>query len=588
MRKPVIAVSTAIAVAAGAYTAMWFKKADEFKSAFVASAIALNEKTKPMLKEGSLFQYGSVDVTGFPFAMQITVHQPVLRLPVASLLRSLPRVEEDGEELKAIPADYDWVEEVAYKDSLTLSSNLMGSQFTLSAGGERTHKSIIAGTVRQSIISTSRTPLVCHLTTPPTGFLLMQPVFSDAQSVINSFHGVGCDVTGLTVKDEKNTPIATSEKIHFGLSNVVEKAHRTAGLTFITDQTKYGTGFDVLLKHYIQVAADISGEKPEPIGYSFTEVGETSMNVDLAYNGPENLDELEKNNTSADIDINAFDFQSALAKSQNKGSLHIRSGSDSSKVSISVASRFSVSEAYDAMMAKKTTEMLQALANPSSKPNMMGSFGALFPHLHELGDVAINLDLSLETPSTAAANSELAFLEQGNATLKTFEITTARHGLKSNGALVHPKDKFPSGNLNIACINCDSLIDGVGGFYIDLGEKIKAMAPSDKPKMKTITKEILGGVKRFVHGIAINGSDANAKDLNIAIVGKDTGDFTVSGKSIMDVAQLYSTTIEPHLPQAETEVPSVDSIRPAAPQEPAPQSSTEPVPQTTPESQPSN
>lgn len=590
MRKPVIAVSTLIAVAASAYTVMWFKKADEFKSAFMASVVSFNEKAKPMLKEGTLFQYGSVDVTGFPFAMEATIHQPVLRLPVSSMLRSLPR-DEDAEG-KGIPADFDWVEEVSYKDSITLSSNLMGSRFTISAGGERIHKSILAGTVQQTMISTSRTPVECHLTTPPAGFLLMQPVFRDAQSVLDSFRSADCGVTGLSVKDEKGTPIATSEKIFFSLSNIVEveKANRTAAVIFNANQTNYGTGFDVLLKHYIKIAADISGEKPEPIGYSFAEIGETSMNVDLAYKGPEYIDDLEMHhNLDADIDINAFDFQSALAQSKNKASLHIRSGNDSSKTSISIASRLNVSEAYDAMMEKKTAEMLKVFANPAAKPGAIAPFGTFFPHLHDLGDIALNVDLTLENPNAAAANSELSFLEQGNATLKTFEILTAHHGLKSSGALVHPKDKFPSGNLDIACINCDSLIDGVGGFYIDLGERMKAMAPSDKLKeKKTITKEILGGVKRFVRGISANGSDTNAKDLNISIVGKDTGDFSVSGKSMMDVVQLYSTTIEPHLPQPEADIPSVDSIRPEATQTPAPQSSTEPVPQVVPEPQPGN
>ena len=109
-----------------------------------------------MTKDLSLIRYESVAVTGFPFSMVVEITKPVLDIPVSVMLA-------DYSHQTAMPAPYEWVEEVSYGDKVTFTGNILGDHFTFTAYGDRTHKSLINRSARHTLVSSSSSPLTCHL-----------------------------------------------------------------------------------------------------------------------------------------------------------------------------------------------------------------------------------------------------------------------------------------------------------------------------------------------------------------------------------------------------------------------------------------
>src|SRR5262249_6264821 len=144
---------------AGGYTFYWHKKADEFSAALAQSIIALNDQARGYTKDTPLLRYEAITTTGFPFSMGLTIIKPVVALPVSAYLKTLPQTPSGI----ARPAAIDWVEEVGYGESVSVSSTRRADRFTFVMAGDRTHASLVNQKPFHALVSHSSAPLVCHL-----------------------------------------------------------------------------------------------------------------------------------------------------------------------------------------------------------------------------------------------------------------------------------------------------------------------------------------------------------------------------------------------------------------------------------------
>lgn len=555
MRKVIVSVVALTAIGAGGYTALWFKKANDFKQSFIESVASFNAQSKPMVKDGDVLVYESVEVSGFPYSLNLSVSKPKMQVPVASLLRLIPKEKAEWE----VPAGFEWVENIGYSENITFSSNLMGSKYSLSFNGDRTSHSVVNGQTRYTLVSSSQGPVTCHLEVQPAGFLEIRPIFKDSESFFRSFRAFDCNVAGLDVKDSATgKSLGTSEKVGIEITNLANNGYRNATFKVQSVKTSYTPEFDTVINSIFDALGEAQGKKFPRLPYSFSELGENNLSMDIAYNGPDAVAALSSNDVKVKLDINEFDISSKLFSSTTKLHFTIDPQVQSRKVALKLYTKSNISERYDEIIGKQMQEMLAELSNAEGKTGRelevaqdVARLGpteslvaALLPKFHRFGDMVLDIDLDLDTPKKEGAPSGFS----GKTVLNRLNITTAPYGFTSKGEATVVAEGAPSGSAEINCLNCDGLIDDLGNYLVNTSNYLNSVAAPDK-KSDPLPRELFTGIKAFVRSIAVNGSDPAAKDLNITVSANSTGEYLVSGKQVMEAAQSYMTNVAPYMPK---------------------------------------
>jgi hypothetical protein len=134
-------------------------------------------------------------------------------------------------------------------------------------------------------------------------------------------------------------------------------------------------------------------------------------------------------------------------------------------------------------------------------------------------------------------------MRKGSVSLDELNWVATPYGIKIKGSVAgNPNGIAPTGDLAFNCISCDALVNDLGGYAIRVETLVDKAYKAPKPYL---TKDLLDGVKQFLHGIA---EDGNAKDVLIHLAVSNAG-FTISGKQLPYVQALFSNTIVPRLPQ---------------------------------------
>jgi hypothetical protein len=541
-----------LGISGGGYAVYWNKKADEFKQMLVSSVDAINEEAKPLTKNAPLVHYDSIRATGFPFAMVLEVSKPVLDLPVSEILKqSLPNPSA------AISAS--WVEQFSYSDTISITGNITGDHYTVTFNGDRTNRTMLDGKPRHTWISSSATPLVWHLgVEQPRGGSpwTMQPIFTDLQTFLLIFRSFDSNVENEALKDENGTPLYSFERFFISLVN--EQAggnNNKLALKINLDKGKATPAFDALYKDYMLMVYTEMGEQQmlNKIPVMLSAVGEKNSRIDITYEGPTEEKFFADPGLNVHFDINALNFQSALYNMALQAHIaSIPQGSDR-MISIAVHETSDATELYDQMLRQVIASVITDLASPAGKSQaetqvahaiaLLGSTpeeiaAAIAPQSHALGKTAFDLDLNIKGPVPRQE-----FMRKGSVSLDELNWVATPYGIKIKGSVAgNPNGIAPTGDLAFNCISCDALVNDLGGYAIRVETLVDKAYKAPKPYL---TKDLLDGVKQFLHGIA---EDGNAKDVLIHLAVSNAG-FTISGKQLPYVQALFSNTIVPRLPQ---------------------------------------
>lgn len=549
MSKPVVAVlAIAVVAAGGGYSAYWYKKSEDFKQNVVAGISELNAKVKPLLKDGEFLRYESVQSSGFPLSMKLTLVKPVMTIPASGIMKHAPKDTWKGE----VSPEFEWTEELGWGDSVSLSSDVLGSKFEAALNGDVTWKTTTGGTVRHAMLASSATPLTCELKTKPTGFMVTFPQFKDAESFFEAFESIHCGSSNSVMKDATGATIATTDSYRIGMTNTVNAGHRSAKIKYQIVNSEYLAAGDAIVNNYVNIIAEAIKQQPQKLTYSLSEAGKNNINVDITYNGPDNAAAIDNPNSTIALDINALDLNSNLLNSNNALHLLIEPQGENRRIVLKTQSKTNVSERYDQILSDNIRATLTDLANAEGKAGKeldiaqsiqkFGSIDSLMdtalPKLHKQGDIILNIDLE-------AVGKKLDDSSEGQAKVNMFDIFTSLYGVKLKGELSSIKNKSPASNVDITCLNCDTMIDDISNYFIRFATYINTVAPETKAPVPS--RELANGIKTFLRSVALNGNDPAAKDLNVQLIMKESGDFTVSGKPVMEAMQSYMTNIVPHL-----------------------------------------
>lgn len=551
MSKPAIAFVAVVAVAAGGYSAVWFQKAAEFKENFAKSVADINASMKPMMKNGDFFRYESAETSGFPLAMKLSVSKPVMEIPLGAVLRAAPKEALNGE----VSPDFEWVEELSLGEGISLASDVMGSKFTLSVNGDLMLKSTTNGTVRHTLAATSATPFICELHTKPSGFLVSYPKFKDAESFFEAFENISCASNQSTLKDASNgTPLASTDKHSLSLRNVTSAGQRSAALKYEIVNSEYLPAGDMIMNNYVAIVSEAMKKPPQTIPYKLSEFGKNNFKIDMSYEGPDNTAAIDNPLTSITLDINSIDINSTVFNSNS--SIHMKGHpeGDSRRIIVKADSKTTVSERYDQILSESIKNTLNELANVEGKTGKdldiaqsiqkFGSIDSLVdaavPKLHPQGEIVLSADIDLLGKKGAESSDSIVKVGR-------LDLYTSLYGIKSKGDFASAQAQPPKGNADITCVSCDTLVDDITNYAIRFANYMNAVSPQSKVPVPSA--QLASGIKTFIRSLSLNGSDPNAKDLNIQIAMMESGDFTVSGKPGMEALQGYMTHVAPHLPQ---------------------------------------
>lgn len=567
MRKFLVFVIL-IAAMCGGYSAYWYKKANDFKQMFAQSVDAFNQQNKPLTKDLSLVRYSSVEITGFPFAMVLEVNKPILDIPVSTLIREMPAYKD---KLAGTPAPFEWVEEISYGEKITVTGNAMGDYFTLTTNGDRINTSLVNGAPRHAFITTSSMP-VCHLGVQhPKGALpwTMQPLFTDLPTFFSVFRSFDCDIKNIAMKDKTSgTELLTAQSLNYSLTNVVEDPinHK---LSFSLDAPngQATPAFDTIVNDYRLMMYTLMGTPDAATPYPISETGKQDVKMAATYEGPTDTDHLKDPTMHAHVDLNSFEIHNALFNVS--ATLHLADtvqGTDR-LIAFAFHSKSNATARYDEISQKNLVAVLRQMSQDNTTKDIAQKLAAagtpeaiaakIYPQMHDLGDFAIDVDFNMKAPNQAGA-----IAKHNTIALDDFNILTTPYGVKIKGtAVLNTPEKEPNVDISLTCISCNALVDDLGGYAMrveSVADQFNAQ-PAQPASSPFIKKDLIEGVKQFLHGIA---ESSAGNDLVIHVVMKDTGTFTISGKQLPEVMGVYMTTIVPHLPQQQPQTPPPAPIAP--------------------------
>jgi hypothetical protein len=548
MRAPLLFLSVTLLLG-GAYTAFWFKKADELKQMVEESASQLNEEAKGLNQGSPLIRYDEIRTSGFPFAMTVEIVKPVVDVPVSALLGRL-RTAPLSAPLPGQPQE--WMEEISYSDGVRITSNLLGDRFMLIAAGDRTHVSFIDHKPHHTLKFSAGTPLTCHLAIArELSDLWTMPRINSWADLAPLLRGAGCGVDGLVLSNvEGGGTLLSADRMAISASNEPDgTTNRTIAFLLDIKSEKTTPAIDAITAEYTTLTNTFLGIPQSP-PVMLSTYGEQNAAVDIRYNGPMEKKDFMDPAMHMKLDINQLDFSSAVTEGKTQAHIAAASEGDEHTASAVIHSHFTVSEAYDSMIRQRVeSAYAQAASAPAAKdaksplPSQEMVVG-LLPNLHALGRIAFDVD--------ARAKGTLP-QSKGSVSVSAFDLTAAPYGIKLKGEAMSEPKKMPAGELDITCVSCDALASDAAGYYL----RIKALA--DHAKQPYPPAALSDGVRHFLHAVSENGSDPKALDLMLRLKSKDTGEMTLSGKQIMEVLALYTSDIAANIPK-----PPASAASPAA------------------------
>ena len=558
MSKSVVALATTTALVIGGYTAFWFKASDTFKINTEKNIERINNSAKKNGKSIVAIKYDSIDVSGYPFVMQLNIAKPVITFDAGEITKEMQKSKSKGQAIENKYADkpINWLLELAYSDNMTLTGNLFMNKFTLSTVGSSTTKSILNGEVRSVLLSSSSSPATCGLSISPKEGNLpwhVSKVFNDPKEFLSAFRSVDCSQNDFTTKDGKTSEIVSSGSLKNLSINSSENGDNRK-ISFAVDiNTKALPGLDVIINDYANIIYDISqtpANKRRVVNYS--EYGDQYVKADIDYNGPADPKNIQ--NPKGDISLN-FTGSIKNALSSAESDMHFASLAQSGnrdtsfklKTNSQVTPRddrlladslaISFSDLIDKFIDKSRGEnhdFMQKLSQTVSTKELVDT---VTPKFSSFGKSGLDIDLKV-TASDKLANG-------GNATLNSFDWVSELYGIKNKGTAKMEQGKPPVGDLVTTFVNCDALLTDLGNYAIRISNLIARVDPSKPPY---VTQSLVNGVKQFIFALAENSAYTSSKDVLIHFVFNDKGP-TISGKQFMEVIGLFGTTIAPYLPQ---------------------------------------
>lgn len=578
MRKFTAALILTTALVGSVYTYYWFKQSDELRKSLEQTITQLNEQMKQLSKDTTFIRYESIVTSGYPFSIQLDVNKPVIDVPVFALERNILRGQNLQPPLNNLT---DVMVELSYSDKISLISNIMANKFSVIALGDSLIKPTVNNVARKAITGTYSAPFICNLEIANNDNMpwnILQSV-TTPETFLTAFRSASCSISGTASKySDSQEPLASMDDFNITVTNTpVNHENSRISVKSEIKNLKVSAAYDELSNSYMSIFYDISGvpQEQRATEMNLSKYGEQNSAIDVTYEGPLDKKEILEPSANIRLDINTLNDKNALYEANSEAHISSIVQEAERNSSVAIHSNVIVTEQYEQLLKQKLVKLFDFIAkNPeseekfvqdiakSAKPEELAN--AIMPKLHNAGKISFDADIKLK------GDKDKNILLADSYNINALDLSTGQYGIKIKGNAKYGASTIPAGELLATCISCDSLINDIGDYSINLDSII---ASTRAGNIHYVTKQLVDGIKQFMHAIDENSANKNSKDVTVHFVSDDKGKVTISGKQILEVIGLFGVNVGQNLQHIE----DADKEQAARPAKVSPAQTAEPV-----------
>jgi len=557
MRKIILVSLVALIVLiTGALTITWFYRAHDIKKniEIAFSSIAIGD-TK--------ITYDDIVVSGFPTAMNVTIIKPHIVMNVTEFADKISL--EKTLKINKLPQ---WNEDITIDGDMKLSVNMFSNKFQIQTNGNIISKSNIAGK-DLGLIAQSTAPTVCELTTSNHSGLFgnlwnFRAWMNDTNNFLHDLRSIDCVTPPFTMLVAANNEKAVSSGGgRFYISRDPQKEISSIRVYLLGNDIEATKAYDAIYITYLQAIAN--GSKfISPSTY-----GKQNIEIDFSYSGTEDWNNPNAKQFPLEVKINKLHISNAAYQLDSTLSLSNNYKDNARNISLNYKMEATATDLLRNLLRSHLNDVTTAItttpiANNETNREIMEARKRVSMVPPEKMDQLINSiipDFAHLGKMTAAINIDYKGddkLNSYNANLSGFELSAAPYGIIASGTGKRSGNQSPmSGNLSIICNNCTSLIDNSISYLRELHDGL-AILSSNKLQDMNISDETIEGVKAFLMALNPDGFNGNKNNLKFDIA-HNGQTFSVNGKGVVEIAQIFGKTIAPTLPKNAMQIPAPKS-----------------------------
>ncbi|MEZ5691465.1 MAG: hypothetical protein R3D71_07365 [Rickettsiales bacterium] len=545
MRKLLVIVLVVFVVtAAAALGISWNNRATAVKKDFETALAKLNT-------DNSSFSYDSLDVSGFPLNMTVSIKNPHIKSNIGDILKNT----NFDRALKVVIGGSvkNWNEEVNLDGVLRISTNIFSNKFTSSINGNWQQKSTIGDEIF-NIVSTQSSPSQCSLEIKNENSIFDNMWDFRVIKFDNDFpqkiRSLKCQSGSFVSNNaDTNEKISSMDNADFSVSYSPNNGSEGLGLYIKFNNIEFTKAYDKIYSVYMK---NIAPNQPVvPMSLYGKQSGEIDVSISL--NNLSDWKNIEKSpfNMPFNINVNKYNISNALYDTDGKFIVHSKPDGDNINFGVDVKSEATTNELFRTVLRMQLSETLNQMIDNkllNKKDNVEQKLATLTEEqraglIHSLiPDFASHGKTEFVLKGNVAGTKNFGSVD---GKLSSLEYSTERYGIKADGYVKKDeKSLLPEGELNLVCNKCPTMIDDMYDYYNRIRNAINLVDPEQLSAVPYISPSTVQAVKNFLANLQAD--PANKTDLSFNI--QSSG--TVNGKNVGQIMGLFNQTVLPTLQQA--------------------------------------
>lgn len=536
----IVGILAFILVVAGGVGITWYAQS----SAAIAAIEGFIAKAK---KGGADISYQSIESSGFPTELNITIKNPRIKGDVAQSLKLLSALAPKTP--INIPHIQQWDEDIALNGDILLNVNALSDHYMMRINGNIQVNHNVNGE-NISFINQSSGATYCSI------HLKRGNLFSDLwdfsgiirapEAYLEDFRMFDCShpAAALTSADG-NTILFQNDPARFYISNH-PKGRNLEFRIFMNFPNMEFTqqGSDVYGKLVNAIANDHYSHPTDLAKY-----GKQNLNLDFLYKGPKKI--LRPQNPNIEVNLSQFNiandaYQSSLKfyflnntdKKSNNRNLVISTRAESNFTPIyDELIRDMISGSINELYTRpelRTPEMQQYI-NLYNQDEMYSIIAPAIPEFSSLQKAVFSLD---------AKYNGLPEFTSGELLVNDLQLTFEPYGIRAVGTGKQKLRAMPTGQVNISCNNCVNMIDDIIAYAARLQKTLTYFSPEIAP-MLSVSPKLRDRLIRFLVDIA--GPDK--VNLTYDITADSQVGYTINGEPFDNIVEKYYQLVAPAMAQ---------------------------------------
>ncbi len=530
-----------VVVGIGGYCITWFAQAAQAKRN-VEQLLTLVNAKQPYLT------YESLETSGFPFDIYLTITKPHFTGRIDTLLQELAAGSTDAELKQSFAKLPEIHQDILADGSITLGISPLSDRYVLQMHGNWLTTSTLAGQ-KTTMVSESPADNVCHLQMARGSLftLLWDVDFSrrEPQQLARDFRMFDCIIPEVTITDASSKAVLASRGAsRFYITSTPDGGQENIRLYLKSADTEITPAGDAMVESYASIIRAF-----DPYAYipKYSSFGKQSVELDMTFAGSFPAQGGVPFSGNMEFRIDKFDMSSNMHKSNASFLISNRVDNGQRFAKLALNSVSTVTELYDNYLEGMIASLVRSAYDEAGKAQvspyksvmerytqdeMVAIVQPAIPKFQPLGKMVQSADASYQGDE---------HFTNGEFNLAGIEVSATPYGITGKGtAKTMPGQMFPTANIVLVCANCAVMMDDIASYAARIQNVMAYFAPEGQgaPNVK-----IAEAVKRFMTALAAK--DADGTTFTYAISSSPAMGVEISGKNMQAIQSLYNEYILP-------------------------------------------